>query len=171
MQNITLMLIRFLDKRKDKQEVDIGFFKNESHHMACKRKSVLKCQASAKSSCWANCDKNFICTCTLRKGTQVSRKFKLDSYKNESHQMTCQRIECAKLSSICNEYLLRKLQWKFLIHSMDRRTDKKEIDIGFVQKWIPPYCTLKKIVYYNFKHLRCWTTTKISYTLYGQAHR
>jgi uncharacterized membrane protein YukC len=38
---------------------------------------------------------------------------------------------------------------------MDRRTDKQEAHIGFVQKCIPPYGMPKERVYKNFKHLRC----------------
>jgi hypothetical protein len=44
----------------------------------------------------------------------MNKKLKLDSYKNETHHMACQKNECAKISSICSELLLRKLLRKFV---------------------------------------------------------
>jgi hypothetical protein len=57
---------------------------------------------------------------------------------------------------------------------MDKHKDKQEVDIGFVQKWIPQCGMLNQRVYKNFKHPR-WvvaekTARKICYTPYGQMH-
>jgi hypothetical protein len=52
-----------------------------------KRKSVLKFQASERSSCWGNCDENLFNT--LLTNAQINRKLTSDSYKNGSHHMVC----------------------------------------------------------------------------------
>jgi hypothetical protein len=37
---------------------------------------------------------------------RINRKLTLDSYKNDCQQMACQKKECAKISSICNELIV-----------------------------------------------------------------
>jgi hypothetical protein len=83
-----------------------------------KMKITKKIQASAISSCWGNCDETLLYT--LRTSARINRKSTSDSYKNESHHMTCQKEECAKVMSSCwencDENLLR----------IDRQTTVKQ---------------------------------------------
>jgi hypothetical protein len=56
--------------------------------------------------------------------------------------------------------VLRKLRQKFIVHFTDRHTDKQEVDIGFIQKSIPPYDMLVWII----PTILCTTVVSQSYT-------
>jgi hypothetical protein len=68
-----------------------------------------------------------------------NRKLISDLYKNESRYTVQQNEKCAKLWSLCCEQLLKILRRKLVTYFMDRCTNTQEVDIGFVQKLIPPY--------------------------------